>query len=672
MTPLKDLLGLADYGWHLFPLAPNSKVPPRGSHGVSDATTDKATISAWHDACPEANWAVNCGASNLVVLDVDSYKSGASEAIAALDLEHGIPPTLTVRTPSGGTHYYYKGSVASTVCRIGPGIDTRGKGGYVVIPGSTIDGKPYHVEDTSAIIAPAPKWIIDKAGSPLPVQEKTVAAMAGPVDTPEACEAVRRYLLVEATPAIEGEGGDATTLRVAMRCKDLGVSEGQALELMATLYNPRCEPAWDLGDLERKCANAYRYGKRPVGSASLAATGFVEVEKSAGPDPFDDVVPQLDTDEGDLSVGADEFLDHPAGLRPWILGHDLMAGFVTGTIAQPGVGKSMISMAECMAIASGQPLTGVPVTKQGVVWIYNLEDPLDELNRRVCALAQHYGLSRDVLKNVRVTSGQDKKFKIARSKGGTVTIDQAAVARVVKHIKRLGIICWCLDPFVYSHSCAENSNDEMAAIMETYSQIARDTGCAINLVHHSSKGTGAGGDMNKARGASAITGACRIIRHAVPMDLDLAKEYGVLPTAADDYVGLYGAKASMSKEEKAPRWFEKMSITLPIGESVGAVQPRALAKVQRENLLEVRDAVLHLVRDGYYEDGAVTLLKVSKDISDQLGSDLRVKKGLIKHIEDSFSGGVTHVPRTDKKITIDEIDGKMQMIITSGHFDWLE
>ncbi len=137
---LHELLSYAAMGWHLFPLAPNSKVPPKGSHGVSDATNDVKQIAEWHGSCPDANWAIATGPSNLIVLDVDAYKPGVADVLTALELEHGVPKTLTVATPNGGRHHYYLGTAATTASKIGPGIDTRGVGGYVVAPGSTLDG----------------------------------------------------------------------------------------------------------------------------------------------------------------------------------------------------------------------------------------------------------------------------------------------------------------------------------------------------------------------------------------------------------------------------------------------------------------------------------------------------------------------------------------------------
>lgn len=83
-------------------------------------------------------------ASGLWVLDVDvaDGKRGAA-TLKALLAERGrekMPPTYTVRTPSGGMHFYFKHPTDGSTIRndagskLGPGLDVRGEGGQVVAP----------------------------------------------------------------------------------------------------------------------------------------------------------------------------------------------------------------------------------------------------------------------------------------------------------------------------------------------------------------------------------------------------------------------------------------------------------------------------------------------------------------------------------------------------------
>src|SRR5207237_1444695 len=90
------------------------------------------------------------------VVDVDG-KEGEHSWIS-LELTYGkVPCGYVVATPSGGRHYWFKGSMHSSVRKVAPGIDIRGIGGYVLLPGSTIGGRDYKVISGSlATIAEAP------------------------------------------------------------------------------------------------------------------------------------------------------------------------------------------------------------------------------------------------------------------------------------------------------------------------------------------------------------------------------------------------------------------------------------------------------------------------------------------------------------------------------------
>jgi putative DNA primase/helicase len=126
-------LPLAREGFRVFPLVPRKKVP--AIKGWQDqATTKEATILVWARPYPNANVGIATG-HGLVVIDVD-LDAGAD--LAAVE-ELVLPPTRTCITPHG-RHYYYttEVDVPCSVGRLGPHIDVRGIGGYVVGPGSIV------------------------------------------------------------------------------------------------------------------------------------------------------------------------------------------------------------------------------------------------------------------------------------------------------------------------------------------------------------------------------------------------------------------------------------------------------------------------------------------------------------------------------------------------------
>jgi Bifunctional DNA primase/polymerase, N-terminal/Primase C terminal 1 (PriCT-1) len=176
---------LATRGCAVFPCQPKQKLPatPRG---LLDATTDLDTIAQWWAANPGYNVGVVTGqASGFWVLDVDGDEGEAT--LRQLEAEHGaLPPTVEVITGSGGRHVYFRladDPVRNSAGRVGAGVDTRGDGGYVLVPPSLhpCGGVYQWSVDSVAEFADAPDWLLDRLadqaegnGKPLEDWHKTL------------------------------------------------------------------------------------------------------------------------------------------------------------------------------------------------------------------------------------------------------------------------------------------------------------------------------------------------------------------------------------------------------------------------------------------------------------------------------------------------------------------
>jgi putative DNA primase/helicase len=149
----------------IFPCGTDKK--PLTPHGFKDATMKPAAILNWWAQHPGAMIGMPTGeATGLVVvdLDVDPAKGlDGPAAWAALVLQHGEPvATRTHRTPRGGLHLVFRHpgeKVKSTTSALAAGIDTRGDGGYVILPPSRNGAAPYTVE-VDADPAQMPAWLI--------------------------------------------------------------------------------------------------------------------------------------------------------------------------------------------------------------------------------------------------------------------------------------------------------------------------------------------------------------------------------------------------------------------------------------------------------------------------------------------------------------------------------
>jgi hypothetical protein len=161
-------------GWNVFPLQPRSKVPLPGTHGFQDAGCDPEVVAGWWAETPDANVGVACGASGLLVVDLDGEEAKA--AWADLAARRGGHDTTLAAATGKGLHVYFAappdvGWARSTAGRIAAGIDTRGQGGYVVSPPSVHpSGATYRWVYRQPPFAPArtPGWLVELLAPPPP------------------------------------------------------------------------------------------------------------------------------------------------------------------------------------------------------------------------------------------------------------------------------------------------------------------------------------------------------------------------------------------------------------------------------------------------------------------------------------------------------------------------
>jgi putative DNA primase/helicase len=186
---LVTALGYAKRRAAVFPCKVGGKEPIT-LHGFKDATTDEATIRSWWGETPNANVAIATGeVSKIVVLDIDCKGEVDGEAsLRALLHEKGwvLPETRDVRTPNGGRHLYFRlpegVTVRSSAGKLGPGLDVRGDGGYVIAPPSVVNGKAYEWVNNTQILPPVPDWMAEKRKGKAKKKEHEDDADGGPIE----------------------------------------------------------------------------------------------------------------------------------------------------------------------------------------------------------------------------------------------------------------------------------------------------------------------------------------------------------------------------------------------------------------------------------------------------------------------------------------------------------
>ena len=286
--------------------------------------------------------------------------------------------------------------------------------------------------------------------------------------------------------------------------------------------------------------------------------------------------------------------------RRFLYARHFARGFVSVTAAPGGLGKTALELAEAIAIGTGRDLLGISPWERAPVWYLGLEDPLDEYERRVAAIAAHYGIPGDEIETALfLDSGRDQDFIIATEERTGAKIAEPVVAAIIANIQRYEIGLVIVDPFVACHAVSENDNSRLEKVTRAWARIANETGCAIELVHHFRKGNGSGEvSIDDVRGASAIVGAARSVRILSGMSQEQADEAGV--TDRFRYLSVTFGKANMFPRSDALEWHHIVSVSLGNGGSgpadeVGVVTPwkwpNALDGLHVSDLRKVQDAV---------------------------------------------------------------------------------
>jgi hypothetical protein len=175
---LRSALATVMRGWHVFPCAVGGKRPALRGNWQDLATTSPDQIRDWWNRAPY-NIGIACGPSELIVIDLDLPRDSDDEEAAdgtlfplsGADILSGLARqqgerypggTYTVDTPSGGCHLYFSATGAERVRNsagaVGPHIDVRADGGYVVGAGSRIRRRAYAARGQRTA-APLPSWL---------------------------------------------------------------------------------------------------------------------------------------------------------------------------------------------------------------------------------------------------------------------------------------------------------------------------------------------------------------------------------------------------------------------------------------------------------------------------------------------------------------------------------
>lgn len=598
MGKLTAALAWAARGFPVFPLVSDGKEPAfEGEAWFDIATTDEATIrSLWTDPVlgTERDFNVGVDCTNFVVVDID-VKEGKDGYNQYMQIG-GSWDTLCVRTPSGGYHLYFEGPDSANA-PIAKDVDIRSHHGYVVAPGSTINGVAYEV-----VTDKAPSWIpleVERLLRP-PYERKSVADMQA-IDSEASVVAGIRFL--ESAPvAIEGQRGDETTFVTAARLvREFALSVESAFCIMRDHWNDRCVPPWQLDELLQKVENAANYGTADLGRLDPSVIfGGVEIP------PQQSVFEQR-------AIGWGNALD-PAAIppRPWMIDRMLMLHEQTLIVAPGSAGKSSLGLAIVAHLALGRDFGPYKTHVKCKSIVYNGEDDTAEQSRRLYAVCQSYCLDYyEVRKNVLLLSSDDIDLKLVSAAGRAAVVQEEMVRQLIELASDNDVGLVVYDPLVDIHDVDEGDNPQMNAVMKVMKRIAREANTASMIMHHTTKAGNSRqedriGNMDIGRGASGIVYKVRIAFTLLNASQQDAEDYGMQDSERLSWVRLDDAKMQYTLAGDQAVWFRKEGVRIPSGDIVGVLKHAHLNK--NTNALRIR--VAEVLINNMSSNGTATLTMV--------------------------------------------------------------
>lgn len=469
----------AEAGIPVFPCVPNGKAPATPD-GFKNASADPAQIDAWWSENPHYNLALSPQDAGWAVVDLDG-ELGLNNW-RDLCAKNPTPETYVVRTPRGGEHWYFEGELPPSASKIGPKIDTRGVGSYVLVPPSVVDGKPYTVLQEREM-APLPTWIAAAVKTAAVAVKAAVRDLDLPQAISRASAALRTYV-ARKDVAIEGSGGDARTYQLCCEMLNLGLSPERALDLTLELWNPHCAPPWSEEELQIKYANAANYAQNEAGAWAVAPAS--EVFSAAL-----DKLPKTETQERRSRFHLEDENEQENTPDPiWLIKDLIQEGTTVLLVGTSGSFKSFLALDLALGIAAGVETFGTTPARGPTIYAAL------EGKRAIKKARRHaWRLARSV-------EGPIKDFYVTTAP--MIALDEE-VQEFGDEIRKR---CGDRNPYLIvidttTKSMAglnENDAQDVGRFIRFCDSLTETFGCAVIAIHHKSDKPGA----SDLRGSSAF------------------------------------------------------------------------------------------------------------------------------------------------------------------------
>jgi hypothetical protein len=268
--------------------------------------------------------------------------------------------------------------------------------------------------------------------------------------------------------------------------------------------------------------------------------------------------------------------------RQWLYGGHYIRKRVGATIGAGGRAKTTQGIFEGVSMACGREIAapGKPNLPSGPlrVWVLNGEEDQDELDRRVAACCQKFGVTRDELGDrlfVQSVAAAPLRIVGLHAINGRPVVNVAVVDYVESFIKANKIDVVMIDPLISFHNVMESDNSHMDVVCkEAFGGIAERTNSAIELFHHPGKPKPGAIEttVEDSRGASAVIWAvrsARVFNFMTPAD---ATKLGIADDIRRGYIRISNGKANMGPTGSAT-WVRIEVEQLSNGDDVACTSP---------------------------------------------------------------------------------------------------
>lgn len=549
---LDAALDYADMGVKVFPCKPNGKKPIT-RNGFKDATTDHEQIVAWWTQYSTANIATPTGNSQGigVTIDIDGLDNPFPKNP---DNQLSLDKCVSVDTPSGGSHYHALNpqgkSWRTSASRKIEKVDIRGKGGYVLLPPSVINGVKYayrYSDTTLNDLSEPDTWVmslldfIDGEHDDSPISPKLGGSS-------------------KAIP--EGRRNDNLT-RYAGLFKRYDFNESEMIKMLQTINQERCIPPLNDQEVHNIVKSSRNWKSEQVSVEKL------NIPISAG--------------DGIVTIDFARLLGEPAPDIEYIFEGMLPRGILSGLDGQGGLGKSSLIQELIMSAACGKTLINsfVPPTSMKVLWCQG-EDNEEEIHRRTKKVQRAFGLT----KSEEILCGKNIKLHLMHAHplvkpedGSMVTTEN--FEKIKQDIITFQPDLVVLDPRSGFYAGQENENSQMAHFMGALRSLTKlvPRGTTIMMPHHTSKANQDNMDSASGRGASAARDAQRATFGMVPITTKCeADKYGIQGDW-NNYVLLGHTKANLTA-----RHGQDILLQRETGENGGVLKEVSIADMKAKQV----------------------------------------------------------------------------------------